>query len=164
MLEAEGLVATTAQRGFRVTLATKDDLCDTLMVRGELEKLALTWATSRGDVAWEGRVIAMHHTLRKSEDAVAAGADDLVVLERDEARRAFSEVLISTCESPRLIKIQARLFNQSRRFRMALLREGWLDFASRRERQRKLLDAVLERDTDTGLAVLAEDVEAEMKL
>lgn len=163
MLEAEGLVEATAQRGFRVTSATEEDRRDILLVRSEIEKLALARAVRFGDVAWEGRVMAAHHALQKAETAVAAGADDLVALEWDEACRAFSSTLVAACASPRLMSLQARLFNQSRRFRMALLREGRLDFPARRRRQRNLLEAVLERDTDLALTALLEDIEAELK-
>lgn len=71
VLSSEGLVEATAQRGFRVTSATEDDLRDILMVRIEIERIALARAINLGDVAWEGRVIAAHHALQKAENAVA---------------------------------------------------------------------------------------------
>ncbi|WP_296591549.1 GntR family transcriptional regulator [Roseibium sp.] len=52
MLAAEGLVEATSQRGFRVTSATQEDLQDILMMRLETEKLGLSRALERGDVAW----------------------------------------------------------------------------------------------------------------
>lgn len=156
------MVEATAQRGFRVTSATKEDLRDILMVRSELERIALGKALELGDVAWEGRVIAAHHALQKAETAVQAGADDLIALEWDEACRAFSASLMSACGSPRLISMQSRLFNQSRRFRLALMREGLLEFSARAARQRRLVDAVLARDTETALDALAEDIKAEL--
>jgi len=63
LLTAEGLVEATAQRGFRVTSATEDDLRDIALVRSEIERVALSLAITNGDVAWEGRVIAAHHAL-----------------------------------------------------------------------------------------------------
>jgi DNA-binding GntR family transcriptional regulator len=162
LLSAEGLVEATAQRGFRVTSATLDDLRDIALVRVEIEKIALTRALQLGDVAWEGRVIAAHHALQKAESGLSHAADDLNALEWDEACRAFSTVLIEACDSPRLMDLQARLFNQSRRFRLAHLREGRLDFAARKARQRALVDAVLARDSAAALALLQADIEAEM--
>ncbi len=163
MLSAEGLVEATAQRGFRVTSATEDDLRDIIMVRAELEKLALGLAITHGTVAWEGRVIAAHHALRKAEAAVQATPDDLTALEWDEACRAFSATLIEACGSPRLTDLQRKFFDQSRRFRLALLREGRLDFASREARQQALLDAVLARDVPAATTILERDIEAELK-
>ncbi|MDX2485290.1 MAG: GntR family transcriptional regulator [Pseudodonghicola sp.] len=163
MLSAEGLVEATAQRGFRVTSATEDDLRDIILVRAEVEKLALTLAIAQGDIAWEGRVIAAHHALRKAEEAVQATPDDLTALEWDEACRAFSATLIAACASPRLCDLQRKFFDQSRRFRLALLREGRLDFARRKARQQALLDAVLARDATAAISVLAQDIEAELR-
>jgi len=54
LLSAEGLVEATAQRGFRVTSATEDDLRDIQLVRIEIETIALTRAIELGDVDWEG--------------------------------------------------------------------------------------------------------------
>ncbi|WP_375175561.1 GntR family transcriptional regulator [Pseudooceanicola sp.] len=163
ILTAEGLVESTAQRGFRVTSATEEDLRDICLVRLEVERIGLTRALSQGDTAWEGRVIAAHHALRKAEARVAGAPDDLTALEWDEACRAFSAALMSGCGSPRLIDLQRKFFDQSRRFRLALLREGMLDFAARRDRQGALVQAVLDRDTDTALALLEQEVTGEFK-
>lgn len=163
MLSAEGLVEATAQRGFRVTSATEEDLRDIIMVRAEIEKFALRLAIAQGDIAWEGRVIAAHHALRKAEEAVAGSPDDLTSLAWDEACRAFSASLIDACESRRLIDLQRKFFDQSRRFRLALLREGMLDFPGRKARQQALLDAVLARDEEAAIAILEKDIEAELR-
>jgi DNA-binding GntR family transcriptional regulator len=161
LLSAEGLVEATAQRGFRVTSATEDDLKDINLVRSELEKVALEMAIDQGDVAWEGRLIAAHHALQKAEALVAGDPDDLHALEWDEAYRAFSVALIQACNSPRMIDLQRKFFDQSRRFRLALLREGRLDFSIRKERQKHLLDAVLARDKILATKLLAEEINAD---
>ncbi|MEM9342053.1 MAG: GntR family transcriptional regulator [Pseudomonadota bacterium] len=163
ILSTEGLVEATAQRGFRVTSATEDDLRDILLVRIEIERVALARAIAAGDVTWEGRVIAAHHALRKAEDAVAEAPDDLTALEWDEACRAFSHALIEACDSPRLIDLHGKLFDQSRRFRLAQLRENTLDWKARRVRQQALVEAVLAKDTTEASSLLQEDIQAELK-
>ena len=162
LLSAEGLVEATAQRGFRVTSATEEDLRDIAFVRVEIEKIALARAIALGDVAWEGRVMASHHTLQRAEDAVTHAPDDLVALEWDEACRAFSVALIDACDSARLLDMQAKLFDQSRRFRLALMREGKLDWLARKNRQQALLQAVLNREEVKALALISQDIEAEL--
>ncbi len=164
LLSAEGLVESVAQRGFRVTSATPDDLNDIALVRTELEKVALTRAIALGDVQWEGRVIAVHHTLRKLESQINDQVDDLTALEWDEACRAFSATIIEACQSPRLIDLQRKYFDQSRRFRLALLREGRLDFAARRKRQQALVNAITERDCDAAITLLQQDINAELQI
>ncbi|WP_299192719.1 FCD domain-containing protein [uncultured Litoreibacter sp.] len=163
ILSSEGLVEATSQRGFRVTSATEEDVRDILMVRSEIEKLALGLAVDDGDIAWEGRVIAAHHALRKAEDRVIQDADDLTALEWDEACRGFSHALIDACGSPRLIDLQRKLFNQSRRFRLALLREGRLNFELRRVGQQRIVDAVLARDREAAISALLDDIKSELK-
>ena len=164
VLTAEGLVEATSQRGFRVTSATLDDMQDIALVRIEVEKVALSRSFAHGDVAWEGRVIAAHHGLSKAEKDVIESADDQTALDWDEACRAFAFALISACESPRLIELQRRFFDQSRRFRLALLRETQLDFASRAGRQQGLLNAALSRDTPTAQALWQQDIEADLSI
>jgi len=163
VLSAEGLVEAVAQRGFRVTSATEDDLRDILMVRAEIETLALRRAMKFGDVQWEGRVIASHHALSRLESKINQQVDDLVALEWDEACRVFAAVLIETCNSPRLIDLQRKYFDQSRRFRLALLREGRLDFKIRKKRQQALVDAIVNRNEETAANLLLEDIKDELR-
>ena len=163
LLSAEGLVEATAQRGFRVTSATEDDLRDISLVRKEIEAVAIRRAIAFGDTAWEGRVLAAHHTLRRAEDAVSSSPDDLVALEWDEACRAFSATILEVCGSPRLLEIHEKYFDQSRRFRLAQLREGQLDFDRRKRRQNALLDAVLEKNLDAAERLIAEEIDAELR-
>lgn len=162
ILTAEGLVEATSQRGFRVTSATEEDLRDIALVRGEVEKIAVRLALEKGDIAWEGRVIAAHHALRKAEAAVAQNSDDLTALEWDEACRAFSFAIVDGCESRRVIEMQKRFFDQSRRFRLALLREGRLDFSAREKRQKALLDAILAREEAAALEQIEAEIAADL--
>lgn len=163
ILSSEGIVEATAQRGFRVTSATEDDLRDIQLVRLQIETVALERAIQLGDVAWEGRVIAAHHALQKAERQVAESPDDLTALSWDKACGAFAAALVEACSSPRLIDLQRKFFDQSRRFRLALMREGKLDWADRQMRQKALLDAVLEKDAAKAIALLKEDIRADLK-
>ncbi len=162
ILSTEGLVEATAQRGFRVTSATEDDLRDIQLVRIEIERVALARSIQLGDVAWEGRVIAAHHALQKAEADVSDAPDDLTALEWDEACRAFAHALIQACDSPRLIDLHTKFFDQSRRFRLAQMREGKLDWAARKARQRGLVDAALSKNQNAAYELLQQDIEAEL--
>ncbi|WP_305986106.1 GntR family transcriptional regulator [Roseibium sp. MMSF_3544] len=162
MLAAEGLVEATSQRGFRVTSATQDDLEDILLMRLQTEKLGLARALDRGDVAWEARVVAALHALSRAEAAVQAQPDDVTALQWDEACRGAMETMLSACGSPRLIQVAGKFYNQSRRFRLALLREGRIDFAARANRLERLQKAVLGRDKDAALSLLEEDIRADL--
>jgi len=147
-----------------VTSATEDDLRDIRLVRIEIEQIALARAIRQGDVHWEGRVIAAHHALQKAETTVQDNPDDLTALEWDEACRAFAFALIEACGSPRLLDLHRKFFDQSRRFRLAQMREGKLNWLARKKRQQALLDAVLARDGSEAGRLLQEDIAADLNL
>ena len=163
LLSAEGLVEVIAQRGFRVTSATEGDRIDIIFVRKAIDMAAVRRAIKYGDITWEGRVVGAHHQLRRAEDAVASTLDDLIALEWDDAYRNFFVTIMEACLSPRLLEMHIKYFDQSRRFRLASLREGNLDFAVRAERHKALVDAILARDADRAETLVAEEIEAELQ-
>ena len=158
MLASEGVVEATNQRGFRVTSATEDDLRDILLLRLEVEKLALKRSLERGNVAWESRVVAALHAVSRADASVQAQPDDVTALEWDGACRDLTMTLADACNSPRLINMVSQFYGQSRRFRLALLREGRIDFAARKARHDVLRDAIVARDEAKALAVLEDDI------
>ncbi|MYM56841.1 GntR family transcriptional regulator [Thalassovita mangrovi] len=161
-LVAEGMVEATNQRGFRVTSATEEDLRDILSMRMEIEKLGLAWSLTQGGVEWEASVIAAQHQLAHAEAAVQTNPDDVTALQWDEACRMFAITLISACGSPRLIEMAGRFYDQSRRFRLAQLREGRIDFAARAARRENLKNATVARDEQAALKLLEEDIRADL--
>jgi len=161
LLSTEGLVEATAQRGFRVASATDEDLRDIIRLRLEIECLALKWSLENTSVAWESRVVAAHHTLSRAQSDVIAYPDQ-AALEWDEAARVFHAVLVEACGSTRLISIQQRLYDQSRRFRLASLREGALDFEGLARLQQLLVDSILKRDVEKAISVLTSEIEIDL--
>ncbi|MBW4960987.1 GntR family transcriptional regulator [Sulfitobacter sp. CW3] len=162
ILSSEGVVEAISQRGFRVTSATEDDLRDILLVRLEIEKLGLKRSLELGDVAWEGRVIAALHAVSRADTVVQDNPDDVTALEWDEACRDLSMALISASGSPRLTDMAAQFYGQSRRFRLALLREGRIDFAARASRRALLQTAVIAREEQRALQILEEEIGADL--
>lgn len=162
ILSSEGVVEATNQRGFRVTSATEDDLRDILLVRLEVEKLGLKRSLEQGDVAWESRVVAALHGVSRADAVVQENPDDVTALEWDEACRDLSMTLISASGSPRLTTMATQFYGQSRRFRLALLREGRIDFAARATRRTELQRAIIERDADRALGVLEDEIAADL--
>ena len=162
ILSSEGVVEATNQRGFRVTSATEDDLRDILLVRLEVEKLGLKRSLERGDVAWESRVIAILHSVSRADATVLENPDDVTALEWDEACRDLIMTLISASGSPRISDMAAQFYGQSRRFRLALLREGRIDFAARAARRTALQNAIIARDEPRALGVLEDEIGADL--
>ena len=162
ILSSEGVVEAANQRGFRVTSATEDDLRDILLVRLEVEKLGLKRSLERGDVAWESRVIAVLHGVSRADATVLKNPDDVTALEWDEACRDLIMTLISASGSPRISDMAAQFYGQSRRFRLALLREGRIDFAARAARRTALQNAIIARDEPRALGVLEDEIGADL--
>ncbi len=162
ILSSEGVVEATNQRGFRVTSATEDDLRDILLVRLEVEKIGLKRSLERGDVAWESRVVAALHGVSRADAVVQENPDDVTALEWDEACRNLSMTLISASGSPRVSDMAAQFYGQSRRFRLALLREGRIDFGARDARRAALQDAVFARDEVRALGILEDEIGADL--
>ena len=161
-LVAEGMVEATNQRGFRVTSATQEDLHDILMMRIEIEKIALARSLELGRVEWEALVIAAQHRIARADAEVQSDPSDSSALEWDEACRLFSTSLISACASPRLLDTAAKFHNQSRRFRLAALREGRIDFDIRLQTQDALKNAVIARNKASALDLLETSIRADM--
>lgn len=162
MLTSEGLVEATNQRGFRVTSATESDLRDILLMRLEIEKLAVTRSLQFGDVTWEATVMAALHALSRAEDAVETNPDDVTALAWDEACRDLALALAAASGSPRLNDMVGQFYNQGRRFRLALLREGRIDFTARKQRQTDLREAIIARDTKKALTVWEDEIHADL--
>ncbi|GHD42508.1 GntR family transcriptional regulator [Thalassobaculum fulvum] len=162
VLAAEGMVEATSQRGFRVASATEDDLRDILLMRLQVERLGLARSLERGGVAWESRVVAALHAVGRADAAVQASPDDVTALQWDEACRDLALALTEAGDSPRLTGLTGQFYNQSRRFRLALLREGRIDFAARTARREALRDAILKRDAPRALACLEAEISADL--
>ena len=135
---------------------------DILLMRLATETPGLRGSIAPGDVAWESRVAAALHALTRAEAQVQAIPDDMTTLNRDEACRAATEALVSACDSPRLIEMARKFYSQSRRFSLALLREGRIDFQERHKRQERLKEAILARDGQTSIRLLAENIKADI--
>ena len=161
LLSAEGLVEATAQRGFRVSSATEQDLVDVTRLRVEIECLGLRWSMANVSLEWEGRVIAAHHALRRVQASVQEAAEEQA-LAWDNAGREFHHALMIACDSSRLITMQQTLYDQSRRFRLANLREANIDFTALEACQQQLHDAVLAHDTHAALAALSAEIQCDL--
>ncbi|MEM5491616.1 GntR family transcriptional regulator [Hoeflea sp. AS16] len=153
LLANEGIVEANTQRGFRVASASQADLEDVTRLRAEIEGLGLKWSMKHGAVRWEGELIAARHAVDRA-DQMVMGDIDALALEWDEANREFHAVLVSRCNSPRLIEFQSRLFFESRRFRFAVLKERGIVPEELTMTRNRLVDAVLARNEQRAIEAL----------
>lgn len=153
-LSQEGLVRADDRRGFRVAAISQADLADVTHMRLLLEVEALRASLAQGDDAWEAAVVAAAHRLERAEAQLSDGP---TVLDDtwSQLHRDFHLMLYAACPSERQRTLCASLFDQAERYRRFSARHRVTSRSKLRE-HRRLLDAVLKRDTDTACALLAE--------
>lgn len=156
-LAAEGLVVSEDNCGFRAAAISAADLRDITGLRRLLEAAALEESMEHGDDAWEARIVAAFHRLDWIEGRVAAGE-----VPRNEEwtdrHKAFHMALLSGCANPRLLALCDTLFDQSERYRRLSARVRVVPRNVAGE-HRRLMNAVLERDTAAALQRLVEHID-----
>lgn len=149
-LTAERLIVAEGQRGFEVAPFSERELRELAGLRLLLERHALEHAFRTGDVEWEARVVAAHHTLSQMEDRLRAGeADALEPWRRYDSQ--FHQTLISACGSRTLMSTHAAVFDRYLRYQNLAL--GFRGEIAVRE-HRALRDCALSRDAVTACEVL----------
>ena len=113
-----------------------------------MEEIALRRSVAEGDAAWEATILATAHRLRRTPRVV----DDLPNVEWLAQHELFHRALVSGVPSPRLLALNAQLYQQLERYRVL----AWKVDRSRDvdAEHQGLVDAALDRDADV-LARLA---------
>ena len=146
-LVPEGFVVSRDQRGFTVAPISLDDLLDLTRLRCDIEEIALRRAVAEGDAAWEASVLATAHRLRRTERVV----DDAPNLDWLARHETFHRALINGAGSPRLLALNAQLYQQLERYRLL----AWkVDRAREVDHEHQaLVDAALDRDAAALVAL-----------
>lgn len=116
-LASEAFVVAEGQRGFEVAPATLSELRELGDLRLLLESHALALSLARGDLEWEGRVVAAHHKLSAIEKRLLAGESNRTP-EWILYDRSFHEALISACGSHSLMALHSTVFDRFVRYHM----------------------------------------------
>lgn len=148
------LVVAAGQRGFRVPLASVDDIRDVAMVRKEIEGLALRLSLQNGDDAWEARVVASRHKLTLLE----RGDKNVTEDEWESRHREFHYTLVSACQSQTLLHLHGLLTDQFDRYRR-LSAKSRLPNSPRALVHQRLVDAALSRKADLAVKVLQDHID-----
>lgn len=151
-LSANGMVVREENRGFRVPLASNDDLTELTRTRCWLEEIALRESIANGGSRWEERIVLAFHWLAR-----AARSGDIATKttspEWEEHHREFHLALISACDSSILINFCAELHLRSFRYRNLAEVVEYRDRHELEEHQ-ELQQAVLDRDADQAVKLL----------
>lgn len=151
-LSRDGLVTAEGNRGFAVAPLDPAEFADLNLARTTLEKEALRLSIARGDDAWEARIVAARHILRKEDKALAGARTVPDSWER--ANTAFHAALVSACGSAWLLRMRSELHDLCERYRRASvyrqLRER--DLAAEHE---AIAEAALSRDAEAACTLIA---------
>lgn len=155
-LAAQGLVLANPHRGFCVAPLSVDDLLDLTHARVLIETMALRESIADGDLAWETRVLATHHTLQGTADSTREGH---VGGEWAQAHQAFHNALLSGTRSRRLESIATELRDCSQLYQhwsVELAHDTDRDVAAE---HRNITELTLNRDAEGATRALAEHIE-----
>lgn len=98
-LEAEELVLSEQNKGYRVAPVSKESLLDLQLARQTLERSLLERSVARGDDTWEANVVAAHHLLAQAPPPIA-GLDLEAIEHWEQRHRAFHDSLLAAAEAP----------------------------------------------------------------
>ncbi len=161
-LASEGLVQVEDHRGFRVAPISKNDLLDITFVRQEVEGLSLRLSIELGDDDWEAQILGAFHRLARWESQRIKGG--LADPEWEHRHGAFHHALVSACRSPTLLRFRKQLFEQTERYRSASLLHETQERRGVLDEHKKLMEAVLDRDTVAAVGLLQAHLRLTAKL
>ena len=153
-LSQDGLVVAEDNRGFAVAGLDPDEFADLNTARTAIEMEALRLSLTRGDTAWEARIVAARYILEK-EDAALARSADKVPDSWERANAEFHAALVSACGSQWLLRIRLQLHDLCERYRRASVyqRMGMRDIAAEHA---AIAEAALKRDVDRTCDLVAQ--------
>lgn len=162
-LAGEGLVRIRPNRGFFVAELNLRELADITELRCVTEALAARLAVERGDLAWESDLIAAHHTLtqtarRRPEDP------DHVNEEWSKAHREFHLKILEACDCAPMVRLSSNLADSTELYRRWAAPSSAASGRDVEHEHKKLLEAALNRDSDTLARLLREHYEATVQV
>ncbi len=116
-LASEGLLVAEGARGFQVPAVSSSNLREIAAMRQLLECHGMQDSFTRGDLEWEGRVLAAHHMLAATEKRMARGEPCSPEIWR-RYDWAFHLALISACGSRVLLEAYAAICDKYLRYQM----------------------------------------------
>ncbi|MBM7038484.1 GntR family transcriptional regulator [Vibrio ulleungensis] len=142
LLTSDGLVNRLDQRGFIVAPISRANFDEILMLRCQLDVLALQQSIEFGDQQWEEKLVILHHRLNRADPS------DFETWEN--THKSFHMGLISQCNSPILLRYCNQLYDQNIRYRF--LAEESVDYQNRKvsDEHGEILQATLDRNASVA--------------
>jgi DNA-binding GntR family transcriptional regulator len=146
LLTSDNLVDRMDQRGFRVSPISEAIFNEILMLRCNLDDLALRNSIAPGTEDWEERLVLLHHRLSRADINDFDHWENL--------HKNFHMCLFEACTSPILVSYCYQLYDQNIRYRF--LAEKSIDYKIRKvkDEHHQILEATINRDADLASELL----------
>jgi DNA-binding GntR family transcriptional regulator len=154
-LTERGLVQANPQRGFIVTPLSVGDLLDLTRTRVLIETLALRESIRHGDLAWEGRVLATHHTLARTPIVTGEHVNPAWV----QAHRVFHHTILDGSGVRRLSDVARGLRDCSELYQFWSYTRGRDPDRDIVAEHREITERSLARNEDSATAALSQHIE-----
>ncbi|SMC75745.1 FCD domain-containing protein [Rhizobium sp. RU36D] len=151
-LSAQGLVTNEGNKGFRVAMASMEDLVDLTRTRVVIETAALKLSMEARLPQWEDNLVAATHRLIRTIERMSGSISDNIDI-YEEAHKVFHTALVAGCGAARLIALQRELYDQAYRYRRLMARGG-MDPVKAVEEHRYLSELALGNDVHAASAAL----------
>lgn len=142
LLTSDNLVERMDQRGFRVSPTSEKNFDEILMLRCELEDMALRESIANRTQDWEEIVVLSHHRMVRAQASGDEAFEDL--------HKAFHMALLANCERPILLKFCSQLYDLNIRYRYLAGRA--LNYKRREvaNEHQSILDTAIEGNADAA--------------
>lgn len=146
LLTSNNLVDRIDQRGFRVSPISEANFNEILMLRCNLDDIALRNSIEHGDDKWEEKLVLLHHRLSRAD---INDFDHWETLHKE-----FHMCLFEACTSPILVSYCYQLYDQNIRYRF--LAEKSVGYKSRqvKDEHEQILNATINREADLASELL----------
>lgn len=152
-LAGERLVVLRPNRGFFVPTLSLDELRDITELRCVNEQFGVSLAIERGDLTWEGELMAAHHTMERTP---SRDEDNRLTAGWAAAHQGFHAQLLAACGIPALIDLTNTLSDLAQLYNCwATSATNWTGRDLSAEHQ-AILEAALARDAEATSSLLAD--------
>jgi len=151
LLTSDQLVERIDQRGFRSAPVSKENFQEILVLRCQLEGLAIRGSIEMGDKLWEENLVLCHYRLQQASRSQAE--------QWEHQHRAFHNALLQGCNSPILLRYCDQLYDLNIRYRFLAGKSGSYNKRNIGSEHQNILDATLARDASAAAEQLAEHYE-----
>ena len=157
VLSGAGLVVAESQRGFRVAPASRAEFLDVVMMRQQMEALALQKSVELGDELWVKSVSRAYDAFAGL--ATKAGSGEPITDAWESYHREFHFSLISHCGSPTLLNFCSQLHDRFDRYRRLILPNSSYMAATAGDHE-NIRDAVIARDAPSAVFLIEDHIRA----